>query len=95
MKKTGTKDEVWAATAQQTPGKLTKAGLMQHAKGKKQQGTLVITNRKTPGSCTPTMQKGTLRPCTPARGMARACSAVCSVDCTARCSAASAPPLAS
>jgi len=34
MKTTGTKAEVWAGTAQKTPGKLTKADLMLNAAGK-------------------------------------------------------------
>ena len=34
VKRTGTKKEVWDGTAQQTPGKLTKADLMQNAAGK-------------------------------------------------------------
>jgi len=34
VKRTGTKQEVWDALAQQTPGKLTKADLMQNAAGK-------------------------------------------------------------
>lgn len=34
VKKTGTKDEVWAGTAMHTPGKLTKADLMLNKAGK-------------------------------------------------------------
>ena len=34
VKRTGTKQEVWDGTAQRTPGKLTKADLMQNAAGK-------------------------------------------------------------
>ena len=72
MKTTGTKAEVWAGTAQKTPGKLTKADLMlnaagkvvskkQHANGQKQAANLKAlprASRAAPRGLHPSHAKG-------------------------------------